>query len=80
MLMQPQNVGGLGSADAILCLFQLYRLLIGVVADYGLALGAMADLLEPTKVSEIVDLIDQTNERYALYPRNGVLQFVEKGT
>lgn len=80
ILIQPRDVGGLGKADAILCLCQLSERLIGVVADYGFALGEIADLLDPSKEPGIVEVMDRAGARFALFPRDAVLQFAEKGT
>ena len=80
ILTQPWNVGGLDKADTIMCLLQLYGLLISVVADYGRALSEMAEFLEPSRVSEIVELMERANERCALFPRDVVLGFVENRT
>lgn len=65
ILSQSTHLGGLGEADPILCLVQLYCWLSQLVADYVVALGRVAEILDTPKHSEILNIMNESGEEFA---------------
>ena len=79
ILIHPRNLGGFGKADTVVYLTKLYELLMGLTLDYGVGLGVVADVLDRSKHSEILDVINRAREELALISPAEVLRFVEVG-
>ena len=77
-LMLGRDVGGLGKADTILCLYKLYTLLAGLVCDYGIGVYRAAETLDPSKQPEIHRMIDRQGAELSEFPSAVLLQFVER--
>ncbi len=73
-LIFSRDVGGLGEGDTILILSKLNLLLAELVVDYSMGLGAVADLLDPPRQSEILDVMNRSGEDFGLFPGRGVPQ------
>ena len=76
-LIQDRVIGGLGKADSIVCLYQLYVLLTGLGVDYGLGLSEIAVELDDPRLSKVVDVIKRLKADCTSFSSDAVFQFVE---
>ena len=77
LLLQSQDVGGLGNSDPILCLLKLYIWLGVMVVEYGLGLGFVAELLDGSKQPDILAVINRVRAESTLVNPKEILQFAD---
>ena len=77
ILIHSRVLGGFGKTDAILYLLKLDGLLMGLTFEYGLGLGVVAEVLNRSKQSEIIGVINRAKEELPSISPKEVLRFVE---
>lgn len=79
ILIHPRDVGGLGKGNPIVCLSTLYMLLKDLVNDYFVALSVMAEVLDCSKQSENLDVLNRTGVDSTLISLEEILCFAAVG-
>ena len=78
ILIHPPDLGGL-KMDNVREFLRLYLLLSQLVNAYGLALGATADSVDNSQLSEILDVIKRLTEQLSYVSPEAFRPFMEEG-
>ena len=76
-LILSQHLGGLGQSDAIVCHLHLYLPLMHLVNCYAVGLDALAELLDRSRQTEILDVMNRASADTALLSPDVFFRFVE---
>ena len=77
ILIHARDIGGLGRANSIVCLYELYIWLCLMVTEYGLGLSFVADLLDRSKQQEIFAVINRAKPEGVLANPEEIFHFVD---
>ena len=75
ILSFPREIGGLGKGDTIVHLSNLYILLMGLVVDYSVSLSVLNEVLDGSKQSVVLDVLNRARVESASFSPHEFLRF-----
>ena len=78
VLISGRDQGGLGQADDIVCLYQLFTILSTLIIEYGLCLGIVVKELDGSCVPGVLDVFERSSIDLGSMSPPAFLQFVKR--